>query len=280
VLTALHGMRLRGGRRFRCICIIALCTCVAFMSKSATSILTIVVFFWLYILGRNYLKGGISRTTSIYLGLGSIPIVILLLTNPDLIFDLMGKDSSLTGRSLIWPYVIDQISEKPLLGWGFCAFWSSVNPLAFQISNAVARDMNSVWWIMIIPNAHNGMLELLLEIGFLGTLFFMFLLGRNFVIAIKCMNGPAGQIGLSSVLLLIGILITGVSEQVLVAAQQPWTSLFFVMGFICEKKLWLTRVARKQGMATPTARRNMRASDRLGLPKRPRLALNSTEDHP
>jgi exopolysaccharide production protein ExoQ len=277
VLTALHGMGIRGGRRFRCICIIALCTCVAFMSKSATSILTIAVFFCLYILRRIYLKGSTGRTISIYLGLGSIPIVIFLITDPDLIFDLMGKDSSLTGRSLIWPYVIDQISEKPLLGWGYSAFWSSVNPLAWQISKAVAGDN---WWIMIIPNAHNGMLEMLLAIGFLGTLFFIFLLGRNFVMAIKCMNGPAPQIGLSSVLLLIGILITGVSEQVLVAAQQPSTSLFFVMGFFCEKKLWLTRLARRQGMATPTARRNMRASDRLGLPKRPRLALNSTEDHP
>jgi O-antigen ligase len=277
VLTALHGMGIRGGRRFRYICIIALCTCVAFMSKSATSILTIAVFFCLCILGRIYVKGSTGRTISICLGLGSITIVIFLVTNPDLIFDLMGKDSSLTGRSWIWPYVIDQISEKPLFGWGYCAFWSSVNPIALQISKAVAGDN---WWVMIIPNAHNGMLEMLLEIGFLGTFFFIFLLGRNFLMAIKCMNGPAPQIGLSSVLLLIGILITGVSEQVLVAAQQPSTSLFFLMGFLCEKKLWLTRLARRQGMATPAARRNVRASDRLGLPIRPRLVLSSTENHP
>jgi O-antigen ligase len=133
---------------------------------------------------------------------------------------------------------------------------------------------------MTIPNAHNGMLEMLLEIGFLGTLLFIFLLGRNFLMAIKCMNGPAPQIGLSTLLLLIGILITGVSEQVLVTAQQSSTGLFFVMGFLCEKKLRLTRLARKQGMATAAVRRDMRASDSLGLPKGLRLALNSTEDRP
>jgi O-antigen ligase len=211
------------------------------------------------------------------LGLGSIPIVILLVTAPDFIFNLMGKDSSLTGRSWIWPYVIDQISEKPLLGWGYCAFWSAANPIAWQISQAVAGDN---WWVMTITNAHNGMLEMLLEIGFLGTLFFLFLLGRNFLTAIKCMNGPAPQIGISSMLLLVGILITGVSEQVLVASQQPSTGLFFLMGFLCEKQLWLTRSARRQGMATLPTRRNTRASDRLGLPKRLRLALNSTESRP
>jgi len=255
VLTALHGIRTGGGRRLRCIWIVALCTCVAFMSKSATSILTIAAFFWVHRLGRNYLKGGASRIMSICVGVISIPIVILLVTRPDLIFDLMGKDSSLTGRSLIWPYVIDQIGEKPLLGWGYCAFWSGANPLALQISKAVAGDN---WWVMIIPNAHNGMLEMLLEIGFLGTSLFMFLFGRNFVMAIRCMNGPAGQIGLTSVLVLIGILITGVSEQVLVAAQQPWTALFFVMGLFCERKLWLARAARRQGWPRPLRARTAR----------------------
>ena len=189
---------------------------------------------------------------SICLAIGSVPIVIVLVTNGNLIFEVFGKDLTLTGRTTFWPYVIDNISRKPLLGWGFCAFWSPLNPIALQIAEAI-RGEN--YFTFLIVNAHNGLLEFLLEIGFLGTSFFIFLWLRNLVKAVKCMNGRARQIGLSSVLLLIGILLVGVSEEVLLAAGQIWTNLFFMMGSICEKELWLARAARRKGMATSAARR-------------------------
>jgi exopolysaccharide production protein ExoQ len=248
VLAGLHGARIKGGRRFRYFCIIALCTAVAFMSKSSTSVLTIVILFWLDILGRLYLKGGPIRMLGICLALISMPIAIFFVMNADLIFDALGKERTLTGRTLIWPYVIDKIGERPILGWGFSAFWSPLNPLAMQISEAI-RGEN--WFTFVIPNAHNGMLEFLLQIGFAGTAFFLFLWLRNFVLAVKCLNGPARQFGVSSVLLLISVLLVGVSEMVLLAAQQLWTVLFFMMGFICEKQLWLARAHGRGGWARP-----------------------------
>jgi O-antigen ligase len=237
VLAGLHGARTRNVRPFRYICVIALCTIVAFMSKSATSVLTILLLLWLDMLGRFYLKGGPSRIMASCLAIVSIIIAIIFVVNADLIFDFLGKDSTLTGRTLIWPYVIDSIGERPILGWGFCAFWSPANPFALQLSDMVGWS---------IPNAHSGILEFLLQIGFLGTALFLVLWLRNFVLAVKCMHGPAGQFGVSSVLLLIGILVIGVSEEVLLTPQQIWTNLFFMMGFICEKQLWLARATRRQ----------------------------------
>jgi exopolysaccharide production protein ExoQ len=247
VLTALHGAQIKRGRRFRNICILALCTIVAFMSKSATSILAIAVFFWLNILGRIYLRGGSFRILSIWLAICCVPIVIFVMYS-DLISELFGKDMTLTGRTILWPYVIDNISQKPLLGWGFYSFWSHQNPNALLIIEAL-RGYN--WVTDFVANAHNGLLELLLEIGFLGTSVFIFLWLRNFIMAVKCMNGPAGRIGLSSVLLLTGILVIGVSEAVLLSHEAVWTSLFFIMGFMCEKELWLARAARSQGRPRP-----------------------------
>ena len=213
------------------------------MSKSATSILVIAVFFWLSILGRLYLRGGSFRILSMFLAIGCVPLVIFVMYS-DLIFELFGKDTTLTGRTMFWPYIIDNISKKPLLGWGFYGFWSPLNPIALQIAEAI-RVQNSYGVTDYIANAHNGLLELLLEIGFLGTSVFIFLWLRSFIMAVKCMNGPAGAIGLSSVLLLTGILVIGVSEAVLLSHEQIWTSLFFIMGFMCEKELWLARHARR-----------------------------------
>jgi exopolysaccharide production protein ExoQ len=248
VLTALHGARIRGGPRFRSLCIIALCTIVAFMSKSTTSIMTIVVFFCLDFIGRLYLRGGSTRLLSICLAVACVPIVIFFVTNADWFLKLLGKDPTLTGRTEVWPYVIETIGEKPLLGWGFCAFWSLLNPVAVQIHESIQAKMG---FTLFLPNAHNAILEFLLEIGFLGTSVFIFIWVRNFVMAVKSMNGSAGQFGLSSVLLLMGILVVGVSEDVLLAPGQVWTSLFFMMGFICEKKLWLARAARRQERLRP-----------------------------
>ena len=239
VLAGLHGARIRGWRPFRSICVITLCTTVAFMTKSSTSILTIFVLLWLGMLGKLYLKGGSTRTIASCLAIVSVAIAIFFMLNADLIFDLLGKEDTLTGRTLIWPHVIEKIGEKPILGWGFYGFWSPSNPLVWQIVKGLGG----------VPTAHNAMLEFLLDIGFVGTAFFSFLWWRNFVLAVKCMNGPAGQFGVSSILLLIGTSVIGMSEVVLLPPLQIWTSLFFVTGFICEKQLWLARAARRQGMS-------------------------------
>jgi O-antigen ligase len=213
------------------------------MSKSATSVLAIFVFFWLAILGSLYSRPA-TRIVGICLAFCSVLAVVFIVTNPDLIYELFGKDQTLTGRTLIWPYVIAHILEKPLLGWGYLAFWSALNPVALEIASAT-------WNTVKIANAHNALLEFLLEIGIVGTCFFIFLWLRNFVFAVKCMNGPASRFGLSSLLLLTAILLTGTSEQVLLTGGQIWTILFFTTGFMCEKSLWLTRAARTQGRLRP-----------------------------
>lgn len=266
VLIALHVMRIRP--RFRYICILAACTFAAFKSESETSMLAIAVFFLLDMLGRLYLKGGSPRMLSIGLAIAFVLSLIVFMINKSLIFELLGKDPTLTGRTRFWPYVIDNILQRPLLGWGYEAFWSPLNPAALQISEAIRRPGD--WYLLHIANAHNGMLEFLLAIGFSGTLFFIFLWIRNFVMAMKCIKGPARHIGLSSVLLLIGILIIGVSEEVLISIAQIETLLFFLMGFMCEKQLWLERAARRQGMVRPAVHRRMGASDRRDFPRGPK----------
>ena len=262
VLAALYCARIRNRQRFRYFCVIALCTIVAFMSQSATLIITIFLFFLLDLLGRLYLKGGSTRILSLSLAIGFLLVGTLLLAifGTDSIFSFFGKDPTLTGRTLFWPYVIEAISERPVLGWGFSAFWSPVNPIALQIHEAIlAHNM------IPIANAHNAILEFLLDIGFLGTSLFIFFLMRNLVLAVKCMNGPAEQLGLSTVVLLLGILSIGVSEIVLLAAGQIWTSLFFITGCMCEKKLCLARAVRRQGGPRPRSMLSAVATSRSAI---------------
>jgi O-antigen ligase len=234
ILAGLHGMRVGGRRRFSSIGLTVLCTTVAFLSKSTTSLLTIFAFFILHIIGTCYIRGGIRSRISICLGIFAAAGFILLMANIDSIYNLLDKDPTLTGRTEFWPYIIDYIYQSPLLGWGFAAFFMGSNPYAAEITSTIGFGINE---------AHNGMLQLLLDIGVVGTAFFLFLWIRNLVIAVKCMNGPAPEIGVSSLLFLVGILLLGVSEQVLTTADGT-TVQFFLLGFMCEKGLWHARRAR------------------------------------
>lgn len=248
VLAGLHAMRVSRGSRLRNVFIICVCATVAVMSKSTTSMVVVLVLFVLDVIGRLYLRGGRARFVSMWLGLLSAGMVIFFLLNESTLLELLGKDPTLTGRTTFWPYVIDNIFKRPFLGWGYFGFWTPFNPIALQIAEAIRGDDN--WYVWIIPNAHNGLLEALLEIGFVGTFLFGFLLLRNFMIALKCMNGPGGQLGLTLLMLLVGILLDGVSEIVMLVAQQVWTVFFFMLGFLCEKKLRLAghpKVKRSSG---------------------------------
>lgn len=240
VLGALHSVRIRQEGRLRYICIIALCTTVAFLSRSSVSIVAIAALLCFDRIGRLYLKGGAGRAISIWLFIVCLLALLLLSANEDFILEFLGKDPTLTGRTLIWSHVMDNISEKPLLGWGYAAFWVPGNPAATQIAEALN-------WTA--PNAHNGLLEFWLDVGLVGTSVFLLLWVRNLVMALKCMSGPAQQFGLTSLLLLTMILLIGISEDVVLSPQQIWTSLFFVMGFICEKELSLARRTRRIGIA-------------------------------
>lgn len=236
VLGALHSVRIRQKGRLRYVCIIALCSTVAFLSKSSVSVVAIAALLCFDRIGRLYLKGGASRAISIWLFIVCLVALLVFSANEDVILEFLGKDPTLTGRTLIWSHVMDDISEKPLLGWGYAAFWMPGNPAAREISEALK-------WTA--PNAHNGLLEFLLDVGLVGTSLFVFLWVRNLVMALKCMSGPAQQFGLTSLLLLTMILLIGISEDVVLSPQQIWTSLFFVMGFICERELSFARRTRR-----------------------------------
>ncbi len=79
--------------------------------------------------------------------------------NLETILGAFGRDTTLTGRTEIWPYVLDMSSQRPILGYGFDAFWGT---------DAFARYvMDRFDWS--VPTAHNGYLDVLLSLGWIGV---------------------------------------------------------------------------------------------------------------
>ena len=86
----------------------------------------------------------------------------LLLTVHDLA-PLLGRDPTLTGRTAIWAQVVRFVAQRPLFGYGYDAFWQGMQGPSFQVAAAVH---------FIVAHAHNGFLEIALELGAAGLLLF------------------------------------------------------------------------------------------------------------
>jgi O-antigen ligase len=95
------------------------------------------------------------------------------------ISELSGRDSTLTGRAGIWAALIDLGKAHPILGAGFEGFWSTQATRAFLDRHGLPARLNQ---------AHNGYLEVYLNLGVIGLL----------LITIVCWRGLKAGLQLSA----------------------------------------------------------------------------------
>lgn len=104
------------------ICTALICLVLLIGSQSMTSL--VVLFIALFI-GAGGLIGESARgrryLSFAFLAAGLVLLCVAL--NFDSTIGLLGRDSSFTGRTDIWPDVIDAIGRRPWLGYGYDTFW-------------------------------------------------------------------------------------------------------------------------------------------------------------
>jgi O-antigen ligase len=211
-------------------------TFVAFKCRSTTSALLILFFYVVGTVAQLLQKGGTARI------LGGFLLTLLLLVAPvaaistDSLFAFMGKDSTLTGRTDIWGYVMPYVYQRPLLGWGYSAFFSTLNPAAWEVANALH------WFA---PEAHNGLLDILLSSGLVGAVWFTYLLVRTVRLSLQCMRYDSAM-AITCFSCCAGILVEGVTEQVLLYVT-GLAGVFFITGFFCEQAV--SRARRRRPVA-------------------------------
>ncbi len=106
----------------------------------------------------------------------AIALVAVAILSPDTLFTLTGRDASLTGRVPLWDLILRKIAEQPLLGHGYAGFW-----------NADSVSVQYLWlrsgWEA--PGSHNGYLEVLLQLGIVGLLCYIWLWAGTIVRAVR-----------------------------------------------------------------------------------------------
>ncbi len=135
------------------VAVIGLCSALLILSQSDTSILTALVAS-LFVVSQKVK----SRTKALLcLSVGGMVCVLFLLSDPvELLFSAGGRDTSLTGRTAVWAFSTVGILQHPVLGYGYGTFWADSG---WTLAN--------LHWSA--PHAHNGLLQVWLDLGGIGV---------------------------------------------------------------------------------------------------------------
>lgn len=157
---------LYGWRRMLTGVALALAVLLLVMSRSGTGLIALLVGLSLLPLALAY-----SRSMSLFsmcaglllmfcaalitgIALSSIDIV-------ELAVDGLGKDITLTGRTVLWDFGIEAFLERPWLGHGFKGYWESPHTTALNLHFVMGQEL---WFF------HNLFVEVAVAFGVMGPI--------------------------------------------------------------------------------------------------------------
>lgn len=136
------------------------------LSTSITALLSLGLGLGVLGLGALMKRGVRMSVVLIWLsGVVGGTLAVTLWIAPEAIFNLLGREPSLTGRTDIWAVLVDYVEERPLFGYGYGVFWADGSAPGDWVRETLQWDA---------PTAHNGWLEVSLALGLAGLALLMF----------------------------------------------------------------------------------------------------------
>ena len=144
-------------------------------------------------------------------------LAVIIVPNPEMIFASIGKSSDLTGRGDLWDILLDMLSTRPLLGFGYGIFWEN-----YGLIVALAAGWD-------VPHAHNGFLDLTLGVGLLGLGLFTIGYFYTFVKGLVRFRNSQSDENIYPLVVLIYIIISNISETGLFSYNNIYWLLFVTL---------------------------------------------------
>jgi exopolysaccharide production protein ExoQ len=124
-------------------------------------------------------------------------IFVAMAVNAQPFLDMVSDPAGFTGRNQIWTALIRAYTDRPLLGLGYGSLWDlgPDGPIT-----AYARN-----WVTQVSQGHNGYLDLLVQIGGVGTLLVLFaVMTWPIQLLLRGGNQPARVLGAVILLFCLG----------------------------------------------------------------------------
>lgn len=157
-------------------------------------------------------------------------IIMWLVNNLEPLLTSIGKDITLSSRTPLWEAVIHKIQERPLLGYGYSGFW-----LGWQGESAY------IWQIeWNAPNAHNGILDVWVDLGLVGLIVFLLGFFVTFIRGVKWLRLTKTPEPIFVLMYLTYILITSQSESNILTQNDIFWALYVAVCFSVPRTVTVT----------------------------------------
>jgi exopolysaccharide production protein ExoQ len=215
-----------GWRPFLCVAIAGLAGFVLLMSWSGAAMITlfavavssIAISAWRSGLKSVAVLGALVVSASAAAG--------MLLTAaqqdlPTLVLGVLGKDVTLTGRTVLWDFGMSQVEATPILGVGYKAFWET--PVT---SGAYLRH----WMGQELWTFHNNYIDVLVGLGALGLIAFVIGIVVSLANAISRFSSNRSPINAWALFFLVHILVVSMAEDTLFYNHSLYQALLVIVG--------------------------------------------------
>jgi exopolysaccharide production protein ExoQ len=135
---------------------------------------------------------------------------------------LVGKDPTLTGRTAVWEVVVGRILAHPLLGYGQGGFWAS--------SGGSVGAILGTWQPQ---HAHNGVLEICLNLGLLGLGLVILVLFAAFRRAQRLKHTIACDARIWGLAIFIMLLLHAADEATFLQLNCAWFAFLLAVFSLC-----------------------------------------------
>lgn len=171
----------------------------------------------------------------------------LLLSNVETALSAMGKDITLTGRTQLWYLLLNSGLQHPWLGYGYYGFWRGWD-------GPSALVWNSLLWKP--SHAHNGILQLWLDLGLVGVVLFALSYIADFLKAVAWVRSTKTIEGFWPIVCLTFMFLSNVTECLILVSHHIWWILYVAATFSMsvqsqsqQKNSYTSATTNKHGLA-------------------------------
>lgn len=200
-------------------------------SKSAAATLSLVMvlaplpFAYAFMRGRAAftVSVGIALVISAAAALGLYISIIALGIDPiDIILSAVGKERTLTGRTVLWDMAEEAIEQRPWLGFGYKAYWTHLPVDMLELLSVIGG----------IFHFHNNYLDVAVAFGFMGPILLALGILTGFVRSLHMLLTGTEPIHIWPFLIVIMVIILTFVENLLVWNHSIWQVLFVAVAVI------------------------------------------------
>jgi exopolysaccharide production protein ExoQ len=216
VVWLLIGKNLKDRKRILAYLNVGMCAVLVGLSGSKTA-LVVMISLGLFLLTTLVPYGSLFAIILIVPLVGTAATYALSTPHPImLLLKILGRDETLSGRTILWYLLLKAIRRRPWFGYGFGAFWLGWN-----------GPSGSVQLKGVVPTfANNGFLDLAADLGIVGVGGFLGALGVRMAQATRLFRGAQSVFDYFPVIFLLFVFLYNFTEETNLAGNSVYWLLF------------------------------------------------------